>query len=53
MAGPPDAMAQEQAWLRVLGSPCRVRRDGELLVIDGDAATLVLGPDPGIALVEV
>lgn len=53
MAGPPEAMAQEGLWLDVLSSVCRVRRDGELLVIDDGANTLVLAPDEGDTHVEL
>lgn len=44
MAGPPEAMAQEHIWLEVLSSVCRVRRDGELLVIASASTGLVLAP---------
>jgi heat shock protein HslJ len=52
MAGPPVAMAQEQLWLEVLGQVCRVRRDGDRLILDDGATVLVLvavagEPDPG------
>ena len=53
MAGPPEAMAQEQAWLGALGGVCRVRRDGDRLVIEGDAATLLLAPEEAPTLVEL
>jgi heat shock protein HslJ len=53
MAGPPEAMAQEHIWLQVLSSVCRVRRDGELLVIDGASSALVLAPDDGSESTEL
>ena len=53
MAGPPEAMAQEQIWLHVLSSACRVRRDGELLVIDDGANALVLAPDEVESAIEL
>jgi heat shock protein HslJ len=53
MAGSPEAMAQEQAWFDTLTGLCRVRRDGERLVIEGGETTLVLVPDKGPAVIEV
>ena len=53
MAGPPEAMAQEHLWLQVLSTACRVRREGELLVIEGASAALVLAPDDGTESTEL
>ena len=43
MAGTPEAMNQEYAWLQVLGSRCAARLDeAGRLVLEGGATTLLL-----------
>ena len=53
MAGSTEAMAQEQVWLDTLTGPCRVRRDGERLVIDGGETTLVLVREAGPSVIKL
>jgi heat shock protein HslJ len=45
MAGSPEAMAQESAFLQVLAGRCSVRLDAEgRLVLDGGSSSLLLRP---------
>ena len=48
MAGPPDAMAQEQAWLRILETARSFRREVDRLEIVADGESIVLRPDDSI-----